>query len=56
MEFGRKSKDQLVWNGTSSGVFLVKSAYYLEKERNMQDKGGSLKASLYNRMEENLED
>ena len=31
--------DKLVWRATQSGIFTVKSAYYLEKERSLRENG-----------------
>lgn len=35
-----KSRDKLVWNGTKSDIFSVKSAYHMEKQRREQEAGG----------------
>jgi hypothetical protein len=37
--------DKLIWKGSSSGVFSVKSAYHLGMERRLSDKGESSKIS-----------
>lgn len=38
-------QDKLMWIGNSNGVFLVKSAYHLEKERLIRGRGGCSRAT-----------
>jgi hypothetical protein len=38
--------DKLIWRGNSSGLFSVRSAYHLEKERRSRDSGESSSASI----------
>ncbi|KAF5471964.1 hypothetical protein F2P56_008721 [Juglans regia] len=46
------SPDQLIWKGTSSGLFIVKSAYHLHQEMNQALKGQP--SSSHNLKESNL--
>jgi hypothetical protein len=36
----RSQEDQLIWAGTKSGIFCVRSAYHLEADRRSREQGG----------------